>query len=129
VVLFCGDVAKCKATESVLTPSRTASPVSRGALGRASPNFMGLASLGLDIGTFCDFLYSVLLLSVFLELDFLGLDLSRPQVSRLALDEGADAVLFVATEACVASYNLTQARARPRPYLRTTLVGINIVNR
>ena len=46
----------------------------------ASPNVMGLASLGLDIGIFCDFLYSVLLLSVILGLlDFLGLALSRPQ--------------------------------------------------
>ena len=46
----------------------------------SSPNFMGLASLGLEIGIFCDFLYSVILLNVFLGLDFLGLALSRPQV-------------------------------------------------
>ena len=39
-----------------------------GALDRASPNFMGLASLGLDIGIFCDSLYSVLMLNVFSEL-------------------------------------------------------------
>ena len=31
--------------------------VSLGAWDRASPNFMGLASLGLEIGIFCDFLY------------------------------------------------------------------------
>jgi hypothetical protein len=41
---------------------------------------MGLASLGLEIGTFCDFLYSVLLLNAILGLDFLGLARSRPQV-------------------------------------------------
>ena len=45
-----------------------------------APNFVGLASLGLQIGIFCDFLYSVLLLSAVLGLDFLGLTLSRPQV-------------------------------------------------
>ena len=39
----------------------------------------GLASLGLDIGIFCDLLYRILLLSVILGLDFLGLALSRPQ--------------------------------------------------
>ena len=33
----------------------------------------------LDIGIFCDFLHSVLLLNVILGLDFLGLALSRPQ--------------------------------------------------
>jgi hypothetical protein len=33
-----------------------------GALDRASPNCMGLASLGLDIDNFCDVLYCVLLL-------------------------------------------------------------------
>jgi hypothetical protein len=36
---------------------------------RASPNFMGLASLGLDVGTFGNLLYSVLLLDVNLGLD------------------------------------------------------------
>jgi hypothetical protein len=36
----------------------------------ASPNVMALASLGLDIGIFCDFLYSILLLSVILGLEF-----------------------------------------------------------
>jgi hypothetical protein len=36
-----------------------------GAPDRASPNFMGLASLRLDISMFCDSLYSVLLSSVF----------------------------------------------------------------
>jgi hypothetical protein len=40
---------------------------------------MWLASLGLDIGIFCDFLDSVLLLNAILGLDFLGLALSRPQ--------------------------------------------------
>jgi hypothetical protein len=43
---------------------------------------MGLACLGLEIGTFCDSLYSVLLLSVILGLYFFGLALSRPQVRR-----------------------------------------------
>ena len=47
---------------------------------RASPKCMGQTSFGLDIGIFCDFLYSVLLLDVSLGLDFLGLALSRPQV-------------------------------------------------
>ena len=42
--------------------------------------FMGLPSLGLDIGISCDLLYSVLLLSVILGLYSLGLALSRPQV-------------------------------------------------
>jgi hypothetical protein len=41
---------------------------------------MGLASLGLDISIFCDFLYSVLLLDTILGVDFLGPALSRPQV-------------------------------------------------
>jgi hypothetical protein len=47
-------------------------------LSPVAPNFMGLASLGLEIGIFCDFLCSVLLLSVVLGLDLLGLALSRP---------------------------------------------------
>ena len=51
---------------------------------------MGLASLGLEVGNFCDFLYSVLLLGVILGLDVLGLALSRPQVQiRLARRFGA----------------------------------------
>ena len=50
-----------------------------GALDRASPNFMGLASLGLEIAIFSDFLYSVLLLDAILGLDFLGLAFSRSQ--------------------------------------------------
>jgi hypothetical protein len=40
---------------------------------------MGLASLGLDIGTFCYCLYSVILLSVFSGLNLLGLALFRSQ--------------------------------------------------
>jgi hypothetical protein len=57
-----------------------------GALDRASPNFapnfMGLASLGLEIGISCDLLYSVLLLNTILWLGFLGRALyyCRPQV-------------------------------------------------
>jgi hypothetical protein len=51
-----------------------------GAQDRASPHFMGLASFGLGIGIFCDLRYSVLLLNAILELYFLGLALSRPQV-------------------------------------------------
>jgi hypothetical protein len=67
--------------------------VSAGALDTASPNFMGLASLGLAIGIFCDFLCSVLLLNAILGIDFLGRALSRPQVSaqrtrKRALDRG-----------------------------------------
>jgi hypothetical protein len=49
--------------------------VQRGAHDRASPNFMGLASLALSTGVFCDFLYSILLLNTILGLDFLGLAL------------------------------------------------------
>jgi hypothetical protein len=48
---------------------------------------MGLISLGLDIGIFCNLLYSVLLLNVILGLDFLGLALSasrRPGRARTA---------------------------------------------
>jgi hypothetical protein len=56
-----------------------------GAPDRAKPNLMGPASLGLDIGIFCDFLYSVLLLRVILGLYLLGLALSRPQVLACAL--------------------------------------------
>jgi hypothetical protein len=41
---------------------------------------MGLASLGLEIGVFFDFLYSVLLLNEILGLYLLGLALSRSQV-------------------------------------------------
>ena len=55
---------------------------------RASFNVMGLASLGLDIGMFCDLLYSILLLSVIFGLDFLGLALSRPQVPGRNLQVG-----------------------------------------
>jgi hypothetical protein len=43
---------------------------------------MGLASLRLDIGVFCDFLSSFLLFGAFSGLDFLGRALSRPQVGR-----------------------------------------------
>jgi hypothetical protein len=50
---------------------------SRGARDRGSPNVMGLASLGLDIDIFCDFLYSVLLVNAIFALDFLGRALSK----------------------------------------------------
>jgi hypothetical protein len=59
---------------------RVPAHVRGGALNRASPNFMGLASLRLVIGIFCDLLYSVLLLDAILRLEFLGHTLSRPQV-------------------------------------------------
>ena len=52
--------------------------VSPGALDRASPNFLGLASLGQAIGILCDLIYSVLQLNAILGLYFLGLALSRP---------------------------------------------------
>ena len=45
---------------------------------------MGLASFGLVIGIFCDFLYSVRILNTILVLDLLGLALSRAQVSIVA---------------------------------------------
>jgi hypothetical protein len=47
-----------------------------GAQDRISPNFMGLTSLGLETGIFCDFLYSALLLNAILGLYVLGLALS-----------------------------------------------------
>ena len=42
---------------------------------------MGLASLQIDIGNSCDFVYSVLQLNAILGLDSLGLALSRPQIA------------------------------------------------
>ena len=51
-------------------------------IGIPNATSMGLASLGLDIGIFCDFLYSILLFHTILGLEFLGLALSRPQVSE-----------------------------------------------
>jgi hypothetical protein len=53
-----------------------------GALDRASPNFMGLARFGLEIGIFCDFLCSVILLNAIFGLDFLRQSLFRLQVWR-----------------------------------------------
>ena len=47
---------------------------------RPAPVFTGLTRLGLEIGVFCDFLHSVLLLSAIMGLDFLGRPLLRPQV-------------------------------------------------
>jgi hypothetical protein len=64
----------------MLSGAANASTVGSGAHDRASLNLMGLASLGLDIGIFCDFLCSVLLLNAILGLDFLALALSRTQV-------------------------------------------------
>ena len=52
----------------------------RGAQDRASPKFMGLASLGLHIGICGDLPYSVLPLYSIWGLDFLGRAPSRPQV-------------------------------------------------
>ena len=46
--------------------------VRTGAQDWASPNFTGLISLGLEIGVFCDFLYSVLLFNAISGLDFSG---------------------------------------------------------
>jgi hypothetical protein len=68
-----------------------------GAQDRASPNFMGLASLGLEIGIFCDSLYSDLLLNVFFGARFLR---ASPipaggglrQVPRRARDAGGEIV-------------------------------------
>jgi hypothetical protein len=51
-----------------------------GALDRASPNSMELASLGLGVGIFCELLDSILLLDAMLGLYFSGLALCRPQV-------------------------------------------------
>ena len=46
-----------------------------------APPLWGLASLGLYISVFCDFLYRVLLLSAILMVDFLGRTLSRAQAA------------------------------------------------
>jgi hypothetical protein len=62
--------------------------VRSGAQDRASPNFMGPASFGLEVGIFCDLLYSVLPLSVISGLDFLGHALSRPQARRASPSAG-----------------------------------------
>ena len=58
--------------------------MAHGAPDRASSNFMGLASLGLEINIFCDSIYSVFLLNAILGLYFLGLARSRSQVARRA---------------------------------------------
>jgi hypothetical protein len=84
IVGFLGDMSKDANPEESLR-TRSAALLNalliRGAMDRASPNFMGLASLGLDIGFFCDSLYSVLLLNVFLVLDrFLRASPVLPQV-------------------------------------------------
>ena len=73
----------CSVQSSGACPGCSATPrrrTTRGAQDRTSTNFMGLASLGLDIDIFCDFLYIFLRLSVILGLGCLGLVLSRPQV-------------------------------------------------
>ena len=56
-----------------------------GAQDRASPNFMGLYSFKQEIGILCDFIYSVLLLSVILGLYFLGLALPATNVKSTGL--------------------------------------------
>ena len=62
--------------------------MAHGARDRPSPKLMELPGLGLEIGIFGDFLYSVLILSAVLGLYFLGLALSRPQVAhRVRNDE------------------------------------------
>jgi hypothetical protein len=48
---------------------------------------MGLASLALNIGVFCDFLYNILLFKAILGLDFLRLALSRRRFEHTAFDE------------------------------------------
>jgi hypothetical protein len=75
-------MARTRRRGAVFTAPPAASQARRGALDRASPNVMGLASLRLDIGVFCDFLSSFLLFGAFSGLDFLGRALSRPQVGR-----------------------------------------------
>jgi hypothetical protein len=67
---------------------RAGSVVLLGARDRASPNFMGVASLVLNISIFCDSLhvYSILIVNAILGLAFLGLALSRPQVQCVDLD-------------------------------------------
>ena len=53
-----------------------------GAHDRASPNFMGLTSLGCGIGIFCDSRNRAFVFNAILGLDSLGRALSRPQVRR-----------------------------------------------
>jgi hypothetical protein len=53
---------------------------------------MGLARLDLEIGIFCDFLYSVLLLNEILGLYFLERALSRPQARWRGAERGAERV-------------------------------------
>jgi hypothetical protein len=72
-------VGQAQAADTILSQHTRPSEPRGGAQDRASPNFMGLASLGLDIGILCGFLYSVLLLDAILDLNFLRLALSRPQ--------------------------------------------------
>jgi hypothetical protein len=45
---------------------------------------MGLASLGLDIGVFCNVLYGVLLFNAIAGLYFIGQDRASPNFMRLA---------------------------------------------
>ena len=59
--------------------------VRSGARDMARPDVMGLASLRLEIGVICDFLYSVLLLNAILRLGCLRLAPSRPQVRSVAV--------------------------------------------
>ena len=87
---------------------------------RASPNFIGLASLGLEIGIFCGFLYSVLLLSVILGLDYLGLALSPGR--RFITQKKSELVRIDAdTERQVSRYGTEQgALPQENPFMRKT---------
>ena len=92
-----------------------------GAQGRAGPNFMGLASLGLDVGIFCDSRYNVLLFSVVLGARFLT---ARPVAAAGALADGEPPAagmigLLARIQAGVWSWHQARADARstrcPRP--------------
>ena len=72
-----GDVSTAKreleeaVKKEVVLGLQVSATVATGAQDRASPNCMGLASFGLEIGIFCDFLHSVLLFNVNLGAIFL----------------------------------------------------------
>ena len=66
-------------------PKTMLHPAAAGAQDRASPNFMGLYRFKQEIDILCDFIYSVLLLSVILGLYFLGLALPATNVKSTGL--------------------------------------------
>ena len=99
-----------------------------GALDRASPNFMGLASLRPHIGIFCDSLHSVLLLNVFLGLYFSGLAPIAAVAHRLEVPH--EPVPGLAERACAPPPKtfLSRTGVVGREKLRVTTVAVIAVN-